>query len=340
MLGRCSFPATAKARAGRRPPRAAPPAPRPCLPGSTRAAGARTGRRGRPHADGPLRMRSAAAFAARASRGRIRGPRARSPRPRPLLPAAGALGGSGGSSRAIGGGGGGSSGGSSGGARRRTQLSAARTGGSARTTCRRNLVPAAAIRQFAGSATAISGAAASAGRDLGQLGPAPPASAEWALPHPEPFCCLCQSLAGTLSRWRPPWGAWLTAQVPRPAARGRARWLPAAPQPQPRGGQALFPPGAARRSVRPGAAPGSSRGRRSPPCRAGFRRNFPEVAARVRRRLPARPTLPLCPSPFASERQRAAGGPGLVSRRALPSRSLRAAHGGERRDETLVQSVL
>lgn len=140
---------------------------------------------------------------------------------------------------------------------------AARTDDCARTTCRGNLVPAAAIRQFAGAATAISGAAASAGRDLGQLGPAPPASAERALPQPEPFCCLYQSLAGTLSRWRPPWGTWLTAQVPWPAARGRARWLPAAPQPQPCGGQAVSPPGAARWSLHPRAATGSSRGRRS-----------------------------------------------------------------------------
>lgn len=115
------------------------------------------------------------------------------------------------------------------------------------------------------------------------------------------------------SRWRLPWGMWLTAQVPWLAMPGRARWGPTAPQPQPCGGWALPSPGA------PGRRPGSPRARRcllaGPATGGTFQKRRPGRGGgswRGPRRLCA--CLPL--SWGADGLSRAADWPGLVLRRA------------------------
>lgn len=121
------------------------------------------------------------------------------------------------------------------------------------------------------------------------------------------------------SRWRLPWGTWLTAQVPWLATPGRARWGPAAPQPQPCEGWALPSPGAARWPAPPGAVPGSPRARRCLPAGPATGGTFQKRRSgrgggsrRGPRRLCA--CLPL--SWGSDGLSRAADWPGLVFRRA------------------------
>lgn len=110
------------------------------------------------------------------------------------------------------------------------------------------------------------------------------------------------------SRWRLPWGTWLTAQVPWLATPGRARWGPAAPQPQPCGGWALPSPGPRTVACTPRGGAWLAPSAALPASRARYRRNFPEAAAWTRRWLPARPPPPLCLSPLVLGRRRAVSG--------------------------------